>query len=70
MGSADPWEPACSPALLHNAVRTPAIVRGGAPERVYDADAADPDWKPRPVGFTAQLPTGEREPQLWEGDNA
>lgn len=56
-GTADPWEPACSPSLQHAAQRTPTIARGGAPERVYDADAADPDWTPNPVGFTAPQAT-------------
>lgn len=29
----------------------------GGPERIYDKNAADPDWKPRPVGFTADIST-------------
>lgn len=45
----------------------PSLVKGGGPERVV-SDEPDPDFKPRPVGFTA--PLVEAEPDLWEGDQA
>lgn len=38
------------------------------PSRV--ADEPDPNFKPRPVGFTARLEPVEVEPVLWEGDGA
>lgn len=47
-----------------------SVVRTGGPERIYDADAADLNWKPRAVGFTAALTPAEREPLTWEGDGA
>lgn len=39
------------------------------PTRV-DTSTPDPDFKPRPVGFTAQIEPAERDPQLWDGDGA
>lgn len=33
-------------------------------------DQPDPEFRPRPVGFTAQLEPVEQEPQIWEGDGA
>lgn len=68
-GTADPWEPAVTPALLRSAVRRPSVERIGAPDRIYDKDAADPNWKPRPAGFTAKIRTPV-DPLTWEGDNA
>lgn len=40
----------------------------GGPDRVRYEDQPDPNWRPRPVGFTA--PLIPREPLLWEGDQA
>jgi hypothetical protein len=69
-GTADPWEPVCSPALLHTTQRTPTVERTGGPERVYDAEAAKEPMPPRgPLGFVPP-PSPEREPVLWEGDGA
>lgn len=48
--------------------RPSATIRDGrGPERV-DTNTPDPDFKPRPVGFTANLT--EAEPLTWEGDNS
>lgn len=33
----------------------------GGPERIYDKNAADPNWKPRPVGFTANIEPDREE---------
>jgi hypothetical protein len=44
---------------------------GPGPDRIYDQDAADPNYRLRPAGFV--LPGNERtevEPLLWDGDNA
>jgi hypothetical protein len=30
------------------------VERSGGPERVYTAPEPDPEFKPRPVGFTAE----------------
>lgn len=45
-----------------------SVVRTGGPERVLYDDSPDPNFKPRPVGFTADL--REPDPLLWDGDNA
>lgn len=50
-----PHEIPCVPALQRDVAWRPQIVRTGAPERIYDAENADPHWRPRPVGFTAPL---------------
>jgi hypothetical protein len=48
--------------------RPSATIRDGRPpDRTYDEKNADPDWKPRPAGFTAQLRPAV-EPLLWDGD--
>ena len=39
------------------------------PMRVDTANP-DPNFKPRPVGFTATIEPLEAEPQIWEGDDA
>lgn len=67
--SNDPWDRPIIPALQYQVRQHVNIERTGGPERIYDSSAADPDWKPRPVGFTAHIAT-EREPILWEGDGA
>jgi hypothetical protein len=38
------------------------------PIRVVTDDPT-PNFKRRPVGFTANIEPAETEPQLWEGDN-
>lgn len=49
--------------------RPSATVRDGrGPERV-DTSTPDPDYTPRPVGFTAPL-TEAVEPKTWDGDNS
>lgn len=68
-GTADPHEPPCLPALLWDAERSPDVALTGGPDRIYDPDAADPAWTPRPVGFAPRRPT-ETEPLLWDGDQA
>lgn len=47
----------------------PNVKDGGGPTRVEVGDP-DPKFKPRPVGFTAQLEPVEVEPQTWDGDGA
>lgn len=44
------------------------VIRSSGPERVHYAAEADPHYKPRPVGFLADL--ADPEPLLWNGDNA
>lgn len=80
-GTADPHEPPPLPAFQSRVTRYPSVVRCDGPARIYDQDAADPDWTPRPVGFLAPI-AGRVEPQpdepspddveplLWEGDQA
>lgn len=46
-----------------------SVVTTGGPERVVD-DGPDPNFKPRPVGFTARMEQAPVEPLTWEGDNA
>jgi hypothetical protein len=46
-----------------------SIQKGGGPERVV-TDDPDPDFKPRRVGFTADLLPPEVDPQTWEGDDS
>lgn len=47
-----------------------SIRETGGPQRVV-TDQPDPDFIPRPIGFAPPQPKPiERDPQLWEGDNA
>lgn len=81
-GTADPWEPANMPTFGFHTQRTPRVEHVDGPSRIYDHEAADPDWKPRPVGFANWLgnrghhapitypPRPDNEPLLWEGDYA
>lgn len=56
----DPWEPACAPAFQWNTRHTVTVTLSPGPERVVqDPAQGDPDWKPRPVGLTANLDTPE-----------
>lgn len=44
------------------------VIRSGGPERIHYDDQPDPEFTPRPVGFTADL--RDPAPLLWDGDNA
>lgn len=46
----------------------PSLNLGSSGPSRVSTDDADPTYKPRPVGFTADL--SEPEPTTWEGDNA
>jgi hypothetical protein len=66
--SADPWEPPCSPSLRYDVAYRPDVIHLGGIDRIYDDEAADPDWRPRRVVFV--IPAREVEPLLWEGDDS
>lgn len=67
-GTADPWEPPSIGSLQWRIERSPDVMLTAGPERIYDHDAADSNWTPRPVGFAIRQP--ERDPILWDGDQA
>lgn len=63
------WEPPTCPALNWWPPPSSNVQHIGGPDRLADADEADPNWKPRPAGFTAKIRTPV-DPLTWEGDNA
>jgi len=55
---------ALEPIWLHE----PAVRDGRGPERVQ-VDKPDPNFRPRPVGFTANVELAEPDPLTWKGDD-
>ena len=46
----------------------PSVNLGSSGPTRVETGEPDPEFKPRPVGFTADL--GEAEPLVWDGDGA
>lgn len=46
----------------------PSLNLGSSGPSRVETNEHDPDFKPRPVGFLADL--GEAEPLVWDGDGA
>jgi hypothetical protein len=48
----------------------PSVSLGSSGPVRVDQSTPDPDFKPRPVGFTATLEPAEQAPLVWDGDDA
>lgn len=69
---ADPWGLPVTPAMSPKVYHRTTVERIGGPEWIYDADNADPDWKPNPVGFAPPAATQPRPapalPGIYDAD--